>query len=432
MSLLDILTGGKSGEASSDEAAALAAIQGVQTPTEGQLTLPELQQYVNAGVMTPAQATAALQNSNAYNNIQTDPSTTEAEMTALNQMQNVAGDNGMTPEMQAQLTGALDQANTNTQGERASIQDSLAQRGVSGSLMGAASQQAAAGQDAQTANLSATQAAGTAEQNALTAMANSGQLAGNINAQEYGQAANKAAAQNAINQWNAQNTTQNNQFNAQNQQASNLYNTQNAQTIGNANTENANARTQYNAQIPQTVYNDAMQKAGAEVGVRQGQAGVATGQGEQNAGIMGALTGLGVTSVFGGNRVGTGGNGGDSTSAGGGGSIGQEFSSLGSGSAGTSAATADASAMARGGLVMKNGGSVPGQAQVFGDSPRNDTVPARLSPGEMVIPRSKAQDPQLAKQFVQHLIRQKQPVKPVHPHDIRSMLDALSSRREAA
>jgi len=36
----------------------------------------------------------------------------------------------------------------------------------------------------------------------------------------------------------------------------------------------------------------------------------------------------------------------------------------------------------------KQGGAVPGKAKVPGDSPKNDTVHAKLSPGEIVIPRS--------------------------------------------
>ncbi len=42
-------------------------------------------------------------------------------------------------------------------------------------------------------------------------------------------------------------------------------------------------------------------------------------------------------------------------------------------------------------LMMRSGGMVGGQANVYGDSPKNDTVPAMLSPGEIVIPRSVAQ-----------------------------------------
>lgn len=39
--------------------------------------------------------------------------------------------------------------------------------------------------------------------------------------------------------------------------------------------------------------------------------------------------------------------------------------------------------------------SIPGNAKVSGDSPKNDTVPAKLSPGEVVLPRSvmQARDP---------------------------------------
>lgn len=42
---------------------------------------------------------------------------------------------------------------------------------------------------------------------------------------------------------------------------------------------------------------------------------------------------------------------------------------------------------------------VPGRAEMSGDNQKNDTVPAMLSPGEIVVPRSHAMDPQKAAQF---------------------------------
>lgn len=48
---------------------------------------------------------------------------------------------------------------------------------------------------------------------------------------------------------------------------------------------------------------------------------------------------------------------------------------------------------AHGGMSMKKGGHVPGKANVAGDSYKNDTVKAMLSPGEIVIPRTVAQAP---------------------------------------
>ena len=64
-----------------------------------------------------------------------------------------------------------------------------------------------------------------------------------------------------------------------------------------------------------------------------------------------------------------------------------------------------------GGTVnMVSGGPVPGQAQVAGDSIKNDTVPAMVSPGEIVIPRSIAQGdnaPEKAAQFVAAVLGRK-------------------------
>jgi hypothetical protein len=49
------------------------------------------------------------------------------------------------------------------------------------------------------------------------------------------------------------------------------------------------------------------------------------------------------------------------------------------------------------------GGHVPGQAPFDGDDDRNDIVPAMLSPGEVVLPRSVAHDPEKSKRFVEHI-----------------------------
>ena len=55
--------------------------------------------------------------------------------------------------------------------------------------------------------------------------------------------------------------------------------------------------------------------------------------------------------------------------------------------------------------AMAVGGSVPGRAKVAGNDRRNDTVPTELSPGEVVLPRSVAHNPVLAKAFVSHLLK---------------------------
>lgn len=59
-------------------------------------------------------------------------------------------------------------------------------------------------------------------------------------------------------------------------------------------------------------------------------------------------------------------------------------------------------------VPMRTGGVVPGGAKSAGDSPRNDTVDAKLSPGEVVIPKSimESDDPaSRAAKFVADLIK---------------------------
>lgn len=55
------------------------------------------------------------------------------------------------------------------------------------------------------------------------------------------------------------------------------------------------------------------------------------------------------------------------------------------------------------GKLFSQGGPVMGEEWVEGDSPLNDTVPAMLSPGEIVIPKSAAKDPKKAKAFIDSL-----------------------------
>lgn len=57
--------------------------------------------------------------------------------------------------------------------------------------------------------------------------------------------------------------------------------------------------------------------------------------------------------------------------------------------------------------MFGDGGTVPGRPQVKGDSEKNDTVPALLSPGEVVLPRTVVQGadaPEKAAEFIRHLM----------------------------
>ena len=55
--------------------------------------------------------------------------------------------------------------------------------------------------------------------------------------------------------------------------------------------------------------------------------------------------------------------------------------------------------------IYASGGPVPGKANVPGNSLKNDVVDAKLSPGEVVLPRTVAHDPEKAKRFVELLMQ---------------------------
>jgi hypothetical protein len=58
-------------------------------------------------------------------------------------------------------------------------------------------------------------------------------------------------------------------------------------------------------------------------------------------------------------------------------------------------------------MTANEGGEVPGRAVTKGDSPKNDFVLALLSPGEIVIPRTKATSKEKAKKFVDVILDKK-------------------------
>lgn len=398
LSILDVLTGGKSNSAESALKRAEAAFAGIKLPTASELTLPELQKYVQAGILTPAEAKAVLQQGNAYNDIHLDPGSTESEVDAINKLKEVGAKGGMTDTMKAQLTEALDKVATSTRGTNASILDQMAQKGIPTSLMANAAMMNENANASRDANLTATQSAGQAEQNAINAMMNEGNLASSLHGQQYNEAANKAAAENAMKQWNAGATNATSEANAGRTQQANLYNTQNIQDVSNQNIGNTNKRSAYNVTVPQQVFGNAMAKASGQAGVNQAQANQYTQSGNQILGLIGAGVGAAANAF-----------------------------APGAGTAAT-AKPGMPSELANDPYFYSHGAVVPGKAPVPGDSSKNDIVPARLSPGELVVPRSIASNPDAVKRFVQNLAHQKEK-SPVHPSDVHAVLEALTQRR---
>lgn len=477
------------GSAGSDKAdnlrqKAYDAFSSIATPELKQLQV-QLQNYVNAGQLTPEQAEVQLVGSNAFNTIATDPSYVGAQKQALQQLQDIGKQGGMTAVDKAQLQDIEDQQNATRQGQDQAILSNAKERGVGGSGIETVNRLLSQQNTANTAAKQGTDVAAQAQTRALQALQSAGQLGGQIESQQYGEQAQKAGAQNAIDQFNAQTSNANNLYNTQSANQAQAANLSNQQSINNANTGTANQQATQNSAAYQQAYNDALQKAQGESGVLTGWANSADKDADQNqAGNLALTSGLlksgaqALGTAFGGpvggavagQAIGQSGNTSNPNyqnedAAGGfpgmaqGGVVGDNEPSV------EDAYNAfvkkfcygGSVKMADGGMVnikagkkvdalpiepskdsqdfdlkdpngepigsfnnysdaadfaqkvkdkqpntqdYRSGGQVPGMAPVPGDSPKNDIVPAKLSPGEVVLPRSVVGHPENIPNFV--------------------------------
>lgn len=422
MSLLDLITGGKNDDAEKALQQAMAAYQGIQAPTQAQLTLPQLQQYVNAGIMTPAEAQAYLQQTNAYAQENIDQGGTQAMQQALGELSSIADSGPMgTPVQQAQAAQNIQQLNNAVQGQRGAIEQQMEAKGTPAALIQAALQNQYVGQDAQQAYQNSLNQQAAAYQAAVQALSEKANVGSALQGMQNTQANTVAQAQNAMQQFNAANQQQASALNAQLKQQANQYNTQNAQNVANQNVQQNNARTAYNTNVPQQVFENQMNKAAGQAGVNQKQADLYQQQGQQQAGLLSGLIGAGAT--LGGDYL-----------------MGNAIANQ---MPGTTVKTMAHGGMVGshegcyhdGGICMEGGGMVPGHAKVPGDSERNDIVHAQLSPGEAVIPRTAVQAhmPEVLGLISGQGHGLPPPgAAPAHPHDVASVLQALREIRMGA
>jgi hypothetical protein len=411
---------------------AVAALQEVGVPNASQLTLPELQKYVVAGVLTPEQYQAISADPNTYQQITgaTDQSGTNAQKAALQQLGGIVQAGGSTPINEANLRNNINQTNQAMQGARQGIMENAQERNVSGGGMDLINQLMNEQSNAQNANLGAVNAGANNAQLALNALSQQGQLGSNLQGQANQMSQAQADAAQQIGEYNSQLQSAANQYNTQNANQAQQMNLANAQSVSGANTDLANQQTQYNAQVPQTVFSDQMQKASGLANTYTQGAGIAQGaQNNQNAmygNLLGTGAKLGAAYMTGGastaadpNLVGKNPNTGYAQ--------GGEVEGYNKGGM----------CYAQGGeahdheLCMKAGGGVPGddsQMDPGVDSTENDTVDAKLSPHEIVLPRSVAQSPdapQQAAQFVQGIKGGQQ------PQDMAGLTPTVGSFQEA-
>lgn len=395
---------------------AQAQFANVNVPDEvkQQLTLQSLTQQ---GTLTPEQIQQVSQGASAMGGISTDPRLQQAQMNALSTMSKM-GQTGLQSQDMAALNASRRQVAGDEQAKDQSIQQNLAARGASGGGLELATRLAANQGAANTAAQQSDQTMAMAQNRMLQATAQAGQLGGQMQGQQFNQQAQQASAQDAISRFNAQQAAATGAANVNANNAAQAANLAAKQSIANANVGTSNAQQQYNKNLANQNFNQQMTLAGARAGQNQNMGNALGTQANATAGAyanMGAGAGqmaLGAAKLYKPGATTT-----DPTTEG--------WANGDSGSPVTTNYTgmnAD-NGMAHGGVVTtegmehplygggftgdnyKDGGNVPGHANVPGDDAKNDTVKAVLSPGEIVIPRSHTISKELAKAYLDHLFK---------------------------
>lgn len=375
---------GAAGEANNARNIANQIIQNIQNaPDESKPVL--LEQYRQAGLLTPQMEQAVQLGQSQLSQIGTDQTSLAAQRAALEQLSQ-RSKSGLTAVDRAALNQSRTQNQADTEAKRQQIlQEYRAKTGGVGSMQGLelASQLQAAQGGANAQSAEADRIMAQSQNAALQAAVQSGQMGGQINEQQFNQAAAKAQAADQFNRFNvsAQQAAQKANVGAQNQ--AQQYNLNQAQNIANANVTGANQEAYGQIQRQQDEWQKNANLAGMKAGAYTGQANYLqnlSNQRNQGSSNMGAGVG-GIASNLAGIL---------SSSSGSSGSP-----DVGYGAGVTKAMhegtdPAMYGGMSQGGQVhdYRDGGQVPGEAKHPGDHPANDTVHAMLSPGEIVLPRT--------------------------------------------
>jgi outer membrane lipoprotein SlyB len=298
-------------------------------------------------------------------NIQTDPRLMQAQYDALRELE-TRGREGFTARDELDRLKTKQQVGKENAGRLGAIQQNMAARGMGGSGMDLVAQLQASQAATDREALAGLERNAAQEQNRANSSAQAGGLAGNIRGQGFQENSAKAQAQDAINRFNTTNSVNRSMYNNRGM------NDINAKNVDRYNqTMDRNTEGQYGFRKDAFGANQGQQQMNYNAGTEDLNAIRIKDQQARDAkkGTMGAI------GTIGGGIVGGiyGGPAGAAAGASVGGSIGGAFA---------------------------HGGMIPGQEVYPWDDTANDTVQIQASPGEIVIPKSIANDPIASAQFV--------------------------------
>jgi len=253
----------------------------------------QIQQLQLQGLITPEEADTIMQDPSLLAKITGSPEAKSAQMTALGQLQDIGAQGGMTVGDKATLA-EINAANAAKQrGSREALAMNARERGVGGSGVDLVSQMINQQSSAGNENLQGLEVAKQAQQRALEAISQSGQLGGQIESQQFGEEATKAAAADAINKFNAANKQGVEMTNVAARNTAQGQNLAEKQRVSDVNVGLTNQKAAADAATKQQVFENKLKIASGKTGQLSNMAQGARETQAGNEAMSGALVGAG-------------------------------------------------------------------------------------------------------------------------------------------
>lgn len=255
-----------------------------------------LQDYQNAGTMTPEMEQLMQMGPTAMEGISLDPQTRAMQMQALEQMSGMASGQ-VQPGDIAGFEIARRDAAAYDQAKQGQILQEMQQRGQGGSGAELLARLKSTQSSADRLNQADLEQAKQMQQARIAALQSQSNMASGIRNQDYGQESDLARARDAINQFNVQNSQNVAGRNTSSANSAQQMNLQNRQNTANMNTETQNKQQIANKGLLQQQYNNQLNLANAKAGQYGNQANSQDTQAGQTAGMWAGI-GQGVGTAF--------------------------------------------------------------------------------------------------------------------------------------
>lgn len=288
---------------------ALKELQGVSLPTIEELQM-QYQTLSSQGLLTPELEQSIAQQASELQNISSDPRLKDAEMSALTKLMDT-GNDGLSAQDRMRINDTRRTMAGDARAQDEAIMQNMAARGAGGSGVELAQRLASSQAQADRASGEGDRIAAMANQQALEAIMKSGQLGGDIRAQDFGEAAKKAEAQDIINRFNTANQQSVMSSNVGYKNQAQLANLREAQRIADSNVGTQNQQNLYNRGVIADDYERKLNKARVLSGATQGAANAAQASADRSnsefggvvSGIKDTIVGGAQSGMFGGTKA---------------------------------------------------------------------------------------------------------------------------------